>query len=57
MEDELPALERLQRILLELNRLRTLASEPERHVLCDWLEKAIIETEIQIEKTKTRTVH
>jgi hypothetical protein len=57
MEDELPAIEKLQRILLELNRLRLLASEPERQLLCDWLEKAIVETELQIEKVREKTLH
>jgi hypothetical protein len=57
MGEGLPAIEKLQRVLLELNRLRTLVSEPERQLLCDWLEKAIIETELQIEKARDQTVH
>lgn len=57
MDDGLLAIEKLQRILLELNRLRTLVTEPERRSLCDWLEKAIIETELQIEKARDQTVH
>jgi hypothetical protein len=57
MEDELPAIEKLQRILLELTRLRTLVGEPERALLGDWLEKAIIETELQIEKVREKTLH
>ena len=57
MEEELPAIEKLQRILLELNRLRTLVGDPERHQLCDWLEKAILETELQIVKVREKTLH
>lgn len=58
MEDDLPAIEKLQRILLELNLLRTmLVNEPGRRLLCDWLERAIVETELQIEKAREQTVH
>jgi hypothetical protein len=57
MEDELPAIEKLQRILLELTRLRTLVGEPERALLGDWLEKAIVETELQIDKIREKTLH
>lgn len=57
MEEELPAIEKLQRILLELNRLRTLVGDTERHLLCDWLEKAIVETELQIVKVREKTLH
>ena len=57
MGEEHPAIEKLERILLELNRLRTLVGETERHLLCDWLEKAIVETELQIVKVKEKTLH
>jgi hypothetical protein len=57
MEEELPAIEKLERILLELNRLRILVGDAERQMLCDWLEKAIVETELQIVKVREKTLH
>lgn len=52
-----PAIEKLERILVELNRLRTLVGDAERQILCDWLEKAIVETELQIVKVREKTLH
>jgi len=57
MGEEPLAIEKLERILLELNRLRTLVGEAERQILCEWLEKAIVETELQIVKVKEKTLH
>ena len=57
MGEERPAIEKLEQILLELNRLRVLVGETERQVLCDWLEKAIVETELQIVKVREKTLH
>lgn len=52
-----PAIEKLEQILLELNRLRMLVGEAEPRLLCDWLEKAIVETELQIVKVREKTLH
>lgn len=57
MGEERPAIEKLERILLELNKLRTLVGDAERQSLCDWLEKAIVETELQLVKVRERTLH
>ena len=48
---------KLQFMLLELKSLRRVATGLDREQVCDWIDKAIIEIEMQIEHVKLSTVH
>jgi hypothetical protein len=48
--------EQLEKIIAELTRLRRLT--PDNHPsLSDWIEKAICEANLQIERAKTPSLH